>query len=127
MTSFIILGAALGSLATWAVCKYFYDERRRHYLRDTTALMQRSMEGQDRFHATHAMLYLDALRALESGDSESAKRDLASGAAGFYHQFSGPDQHSRQIESQKREIEFHAKISDVLRAALDRKPNDNAT
>ncbi len=125
MTPFIILGAVFGTLATWAVCKYFYDQRRRHYLRDTTAQMQQSMEIQDQFYATQAMLYLSALRALESGDSESAKHDLASGAAGFYRQFRDSEQ-SQWIQTQKREVELLAKSSRSLREALERRQNDNA-
>src|ERR1044072_9176348 len=53
MALFIIIGAALGALVTWALCKFFYEKQRRHYLRDTPALMQRSMEIQDEFYATH--------------------------------------------------------------------------
>ncbi len=84
------------------------------------------MEIQDQFYATHAMLYLSALRALESGDSENAKRDLASGAAGFYYQFSGSEQ-SQWIQAQKREVELLAKSSQVLRETLETRKNDNAT
>src|SRR3954471_25039679 len=118
MTPLLIIGAVLRSLITWAITTYFYGKKRRHYLRDTTALMQRSMEIQDQFHATHGMLYVSALRALEAGDSESAKRDVASGAAGFYHQFSGSDQ-SEWIQAQKREVELLAKSSNLLRDTLE--------
>ena len=126
MTPFIILGVTLGSLATWAVCKYFYDHRQRHYLRKTTAQSVRSMEIQDQFYATNAMLYLSALRSLESGDSESAKHDLASGAAGFYNQFSGSEQ-SQWIKAQKREVELLAKSSKVLRETMEKRKNDTAS
>jgi hypothetical protein len=123
MTPLLIIGAVLGSLITWAITTYFYGKKRRHYLRDTTALMQRSMEIQDQFHATHAMLYVSALRALEAGDSESAKRDVASGAAGFYHQFSGSDQ-SEWIQAQKREVELLAKSSNLLRDTLEARKHE---
>ncbi len=125
MTPLVIIGAIFGSLITWAITKYFYDEKRRTYLRETTAQSVRSMEIQDQFYATHAMLYLGALRALESGDSESAKRDLASGAAGFYCQFRGAEQ-SQWIQTQKREVELLAKSSRVLRETLETRKNDTA-
>jgi hypothetical protein len=124
MTPLVIIGAVFGSLITWAVTKYFYDEMRRTYLRETTAQSVRSMEIQDQLNATHAMLYLSALRALESGDSDSAKRDLASGAAGFYYQFRDPKQ-SQWIQAQKREVELLAKTSPVLRETLETRKNDN--
>ncbi len=123
MTPLVIIGAVFGSLITWAITKYLYDQKRRDYLRETTTQSVRSTEVQDQFYATHAMLYLSALRALESGDSETAKRDLASGAAGFYHQFSGSEQ-SEWIQSQKREVEILAKSSQVLRETLETRKRD---
>jgi hypothetical protein len=123
MIPLVIVGTVFGSLLTWAISKYFYDEKWRNYLRGTTAQSVRSMEIQDQFYAIHAMLYLSALRALESGDSESAKRDLASGAAGFYYQFSGSEQ-SQWIEAQKREVELLAKSSQVLRETLEKRKSD---
>ena len=125
MTPLIIVGVFFGSLATWAVCKYYYDEKRRNDLRDSTARVVRSMEIQDQFYATHVMLFLSALRALESGDTESAKRDLAAGAAGFFHQFSDSDQ-SQWIQAQKREVELLAKSSHVLRETLENRQNETA-
>ena len=83
------------------------------------------MEIQDQFYATAAMCYLSALQKLEAGDVEDSKRELAFGAANFYHHFSASDDHSRWIQTQKREIELHAKKSEVLRKALDRKPDEN--
>lgn len=125
MIPFVILGALFGSLITWAITKYFYKEKRRHYLRETTAQSQRSMEIQDQSSATHAMVCLSALRALESGDSESAKRNLASGAAGFYHQFSSSEQ-SQWIQALKQEVELLAKNLPVLRETLEKRKNDPA-
>ena len=126
MTTFLTIGAILGSLITWVITKFFYDGQRRRYLRKTTLQSQRAIEIQDQFYATHAMLYLSALRALESGDPEGAKRDLASGAAGFYSQFSAPEQ-SQSIEVQKRDVELLAKTSQALRETLRTRVDDSAT
>jgi hypothetical protein len=120
---FTILGAALGSLITWAITKYFNDAKWRRHLQDTTTQSLGAMDRQDQFYATHAMLYVSALRALESGDSESAKRDLASGAAVFYMQFRDTEQ-SQWIQAQKRDVESLAKSSQVLREALETQRND---
>ena len=118
MAGLIISAVFFGPIVTWAVTKYFYDHQRRSYLRETTAQMVRSMEIRDHLHATHVMLYLSTLRALESGDSERAKRDLASGAAVFCHQFCGSEQ-SQWIRARKREVELLAKSSRVLCEALE--------
>ena len=123
MTLFVIIGAVFGSLFTWLATKYFHEKKRRRDLRDTTAQMQRSMAIQDHHYATQAMLYLSALRALESGDSESAKRDLASGAAAFYYQFGGSEQ-SQWIQTQRREVELLSNSSPVLRETLEKRKRE---
>lgn len=87
MIPFAIFGAIFGSLITWAITKYFYDRRRRAYLRENTELMKRSMETHDQFSAMHAMSYLSILRDLESGDVENAKSTSAFNAANFSNQF----------------------------------------
>jgi hypothetical protein len=118
MATVITISFLLGSLVAWSLSQYLYAERKRRYLRETTPLMQRSITIQDQFYAITAMVYLDALRAVESGDLENAKRDLAMGAAGFYHQFSGLNQYSEVIERRKREVEHLARKSKALKAAL---------
>ena len=124
MDPLIITGAAFGSLLAWAISKYFYDNRRRAYLRDTTDQMKRSSEIQAQFYATMAMHNLNALKRLESGQVENTKGDLAFSAANFYHFFCRDVQPTGWIQLQMREIELHAQKSSVLRAALERKPND---
>ncbi len=123
MDSTIAISAGAGALVAWVICHYIFAAARRRYLRETTAQMQSSMGIQDRLHGATAMCYLNALQAVESGDLESAKRELAFGAANFYHQFSGLVELSSWIVRPKRDIELHAKKSEVLRAALDHKPD----
>jgi hypothetical protein len=125
MIPIVITSALIGSLTTWVATKYFYAGKRRRCVREATGQNVRSMEIQDQLYATYAMLYLSALRALESGDSESAKRDLASGAAGFYYQFRGAEQ-SQWIRARKREVELLAKTSRVLRESMEKRKNDLA-
>src|SRR5437763_263092 len=79
------VGVALGGIA----CALGAQRGWRCVRRETAEQMRRSMEIQDQFYATTAMCYLSALQNLESGDLESAKGELAFGAATFYHQFSG--------------------------------------
>ena len=124
MDPLIILGAAFGGLITWVVCKYFYDERRRLYLRETTDQMKQSMEIQHRFYSVTAMCYLDALKTLEKGDVKNAKHILAFGTANFHRQFAGPS-HSDFIQRTKRDIEIHAKKSEELKAALENNERDS--
>jgi hypothetical protein len=118
MTPLIILGAFFGSCITWAVTKYFYEEKMRAYLRETTA----QNDVQHHFYVTRA---ITALGAMESGDSESAKRELACGAAGFYFSQFPDSEQPEWIQAQKREVELLAKSSRVLRETLEAQKNDN--
>ncbi len=129
MDPLVIIGVFFGSVVTWVVCKYFYDAQRNRYLIETAEQMKRGNETQQRFYAMTASVYVEAIRYLESGDSEGAKRDLASSVAIFYRSFSDQTlsgsglQSDSWIEAQKREIMLLAKTSKVLRAALEEKPD----
>ena len=118
MDILVIIGVAFGSLFTWCVSKYFYDQKRRRYLRETTEQMESSIKNQDTLYALTASAYLRALQDAESGNLNSAKQELADGLANFYQQFSGSD-YSSLILAQKRDIDIYAKKSEVLRSALE--------
>ncbi|MBI5772432.1 MAG: hypothetical protein HZA89_01665 [Verrucomicrobia bacterium] len=131
-----MIGALLGSLVTWAISKFIYDKRRRHYLRDTTEKMKQSGEIQERHYSVTAMVYRSALEEIEAGDIEAAKRTLSHSIATFYQT---KTEGRRELESvgilpdapdwtgqELRAIEHHAKKSESLRTALARKPDDDA-
>ena len=115
------VGLAVGGIS----CGLEAQRGWRRVRRETTEQMKRSLEIQDQFYAAVAMCHLSALRKVEAGDMHEAGREIAFGAANFYHHFCGSRELSRWIQTQKDEIELHARKSEVLRAALARKPNES--
>jgi hypothetical protein len=73
-----------------------------------------------------SMVCRGALRKLESGDTEGAKRELSFAVANFYRYFNGsgePQQMADVIASERRQIEAQAQSSAILAEAL-RKRSD---
>ncbi len=124
MSVSIVIAFAIGVIVGGISCALLAQRTWRRVGRETTEQMKRSINVQDQFYATTAMCYLSALQKLEAGEVQEARRELASGSANFYHHFDGRGELSRWIEAQKRKIELYAKKSEVLRAALARKPDD---
>ena len=115
-THFVLfaVGVILGSIS----CAILAERRRRRYLRETTALMQRSGNIQDRHYAMTNANAREALKALEAGDIQTAKHDLSLAIAAFYHCFEATANSSPEIKREREYVELDSRFSETLRVAL---------
>jgi hypothetical protein len=133
MDPMIMVGAALGSLLTWAISKYFYDQRERTRLLRMTQQMKLPADHFDAYCAITTKAQRSALELIEAGDLDGAREQLVRTIAIYYQtQSEGrrllremgiPPEEVDRTGEELEAIERDARRFPALRTALAQKPN----